>query len=220
MFLTFAASSLKLLPASEDHQIGDSPGQDLIENIDFTEVGAVERIRAVQVISKDRPGDDTKHILAELYGVSISMINAWITLPDLPSPDKKLSANINTKRTTAQDLCAKGISAKLVSKAYAVTEKTVYNWLKPPPLKPREEWGKRGQKPKLTKELQREVFDWMVGDTQQRQFDAVQMVQERHGIVITQQTVSNILKRFRHVEVDPARLASVTHLNFSIPGAI
>lgn len=51
-----------------------------LQSIDYTEVGTVQRIRAVQVISELRPGNKTKIMLAEVYGVTLGAINAWIAV--------------------------------------------------------------------------------------------------------------------------------------------
>lgn len=156
-------------------------------------------------------------LLTSCHRQETDRLHFSLQLVDLPLNNKKLSADIVIKRAVARALRSRGLPTTVIAKAYQVSDKTVYNWLNPPPHKPCEEWGKRGHAPKLTEEQQREVYEWLLEDTQRRQIDAVSFVWDRWEIEITQQTVGNYLKKFQHQEVDPARLAHITHLNYSMP---
>ncbi|KXS18226.1 hypothetical protein M427DRAFT_68009 [Gonapodya prolifera JEL478] len=99
------------------------------------------------------------------------------------------------------------LSAKDIAKAYSVSLRTMYRWLAmpDPPDNTAPVLRKAGKPPKCSLELEDEIFNWLCEEPSRRQIDAVRMVHERHGITITQQTVSNILKR--HSDTS-ARLAA------------
>ncbi|KAJ3343853.1 hypothetical protein HDU93_005136 [Gonapodya sp. JEL0774] len=105
------------------------------------------------------------------------------------------------------------LSAKDIAKAYQVSLRTMYRWLAmpDPPDNSAPILRKAGKPPKCSLELEDEIFQWLVEEPSRRQIDAVRMVQERHGVTITQQTVSNILKRHGDTSVRLAASGGLHH---------
>ncbi|KAJ3336206.1 hypothetical protein HDU93_003444 [Gonapodya sp. JEL0774] len=114
---------------------------------------------------------------------------------------------LNMDRRTAITTCkllkeSTNFSARDLATFFGVSYRTIYAWLSKPVPPTSEEVAndpqkyRRQRRPKKLNPLNElEVRQWLLEEPARRQADAVIFVKERFGLEVTQQTISNIMKR-------------------------
>ncbi|KAJ3340598.1 hypothetical protein HDU93_006713 [Gonapodya sp. JEL0774] len=91
-----------------------------------------------------------------------------------------------------------GVTPYELAAAYDVHLSTIYSWLERARGSPAPTYGppnRSGRRTKCNPEIEAFVCDWMVADAARTQREAATMVLERFHVSVSQQTISNILKR-------------------------
>ncbi|KAJ3321159.1 hypothetical protein HDU93_003425 [Gonapodya sp. JEL0774] len=108
------------------------------------------------------------------------------------SSEKTQDLNVQQLRAVANALYSAGVKVADIAKASQVSIRTIHRWIKLSTTKPKKI---SGRKRKLSSIQEWALVAWLEAENGRTQADGVEMVKRKYGLSITQQSVSNIVRR-------------------------